>query len=286
MQYGVTLPSDAPATEIVALGVAAEAAGWDGVFVWDGIEGNDPWVVLAAIAAQTARVKLGTMLTPLSRRRPWKLAQETATLDQLSGGRVILAVGLGAPETGFAKYGEATDRKARATLLDESLAILEGLWRGAAFSYEGERLAVTDVTFTPTPVQQPRIPIWVVGGWPRPKSMARVARYDGLLPLTFAPDGTMAPWTTDGTHGNSTPADIAAMRDYLVAAQSDGRPLDIIIEGALPADDPAAAQALIAPYAAAGATWWLENIWDAPRTAGGSAGMRQRVLAGPPARSE
>lgn len=163
MRYGVTLPYEEDVRTIVDLGQEAEAAGWDGVFVWDGIDHNDPWITLAAIAARTERVRLGTMLTPLTRRRPWKVAQETATLDHLSNGRVVLPVGLGAPDTGFAKYGEETDRKLRAQRLDEGLDILDGLWSGQPFSYHGEHYQLQDVTFAPTPMQSPRIPIWVVG---------------------------------------------------------------------------------------------------------------------------
>src|SRR5687768_13133954 len=119
MQFGVTLPYDEEPSTIVDLACAAEAAGWDGVFVWDGIDWNDPWVVLGAIATRTERVKLGTMLTPVSRRRPWKLAQEVATLDRLSHGRAILPVGLGATESWsakFATFGEETDRRTRAEM--------------------------------------------------------------------------------------------------------------------------------------------------------------------------
>ena len=114
---------------------AAEAAGWDRIFIWEPVWGVDAWVSLTAAALRTQRVRLGTMLTPLSRMRPWKLAGETATLDRLSNGRVILAVGLGAPETGFANFGEVTDRKTRAELLDEGLEILTGIWRGQPFSF-------------------------------------------------------------------------------------------------------------------------------------------------------
>src|ERR687893_1811835 len=116
---------------------AAEHAGWDGFFVWEPVWGVDAWVSLTAAAMQTERIRLGTMLSPLSRMRPWKLASETATLDRLSGGRVILAVGLGAIDTGFAAFGEVTDRTTRAELLDEGLDILTGLWRGGAFHHAG-----------------------------------------------------------------------------------------------------------------------------------------------------
>src|SRR5688572_25412678 len=158
MQYGVTLPHDEQPRDLIALAQEAEAAGWDGVFVWDVIIGNDVWVLLTAMAMVTERVKLGTMLTPISRRRPWTLAQQTATLDVLSGGRVILPVGLGAPDSGFANFGEETDRKTRAELLDEGLDILTGLWTGQPFTHEGKHFHVTETTFTPALAQTPRIP--------------------------------------------------------------------------------------------------------------------------------
>src|SRR5450755_1572954 len=175
MQYGVNLPITVDAQTLARLAGEAEAAGWDGVFVWDGLSGNpenepekqaiyDPWIALAAIAMSTRRVRLGTMVTPLARRRPWKVARETVTLDHLCQGRLILPVGLGeTSDGGFSNVGEELDRKKRAQLLDESLDILDGLWSGEPFSYNGEHYHIKEMTFLPGPVQSPRIPIWVVG---------------------------------------------------------------------------------------------------------------------------
>src|SRR5215469_8071730 len=144
MQYGFILPRGDIHTQIELAG-EAEEAGWDGIFTWDGIsipgmhEIYDPWVVLAGMALRTRRIRIGAILTPLSRRRPWKVARETMTVDHLSSGRLILPVGLGAlGDGGFAKVGEPTDRRTRAELLDESLAIVAGLWSGRPFSYEGK----------------------------------------------------------------------------------------------------------------------------------------------------
>lgn len=178
MRYGFIVPKGDPRT-VAGLAREAEEAGWDGVFYWDsinvgGVETYDPWVVMAAMATETERVRLGAMLTPPARRRPWKLARETVTLDRLSGGRLVLPVGLGAlDDGGFSKVGEPTDRKVRAQLLDESLEILTGLWSGEPLSYEGEHYRLEEMTFLPTPVQRPRIPIWVVGAWPSKKSVNR-----------------------------------------------------------------------------------------------------------------
>src|SRR5262249_44217675 len=135
MRYGFVLP-EGDARRAADCAKLAEEAGWDGFFVWDAVWGVDPWVSLAAAAMVTERIKLGTMLTPVSRRRPWTLAGQTAALDNLSNGRVILAVGLGAIDTGFETFGEETDRKRRAELMDEGLDIIAGLWKGQPFNYD------------------------------------------------------------------------------------------------------------------------------------------------------
>lgn len=280
MQYGFVIPCQ-DARVVVELALEAEAAGWDGVFIPDCIAidpaldpqaaGYDPWVVLAAIAVQTRRVRLGTMLTPVSRRRPWKLARETATLDQLSQGRLILPVGLGAlDDGGFGKVGEATDRKARAELLDEGLDILAGLWSGQPFSYSGKHYQVQDMTFLPPPVQSPRIPVWVVGAWPRKKSMQRVLRWDGLLPAKMSDDGSFA---------EVTPADMQAMRAYLNEHRSQATPFDLVMEGRTPGNDRAQAIATVRPFAEAGASWWNEAMWEAPNS---PEDVRARIRQGPP----
>lgn len=272
MKYGVVFP-ELDIHLLPELAQETEAAGWDGIFIWDGIFGLDPWIELAVMALHTQRVRLGTMLTPLSRRRPWKLAQETVTLDRLSHGRAILPVGLGAPGMIFGQVGEVTDRKTRAQLLDEGLAVLTGLWSGRPFSFAGTHYHLQDVTFTPTPIQQPRIPIWVVGAWPRPRSMQRVLRWDGLLTATMNDAGALAP---------VQPADIAAMRAYIEEHRTATTPFDIIVEGNTPTDDPARAAAIVRRYAAAGATWWLDNVCDIYWTPAGLEGMRARVRQGPP----
>jgi hypothetical protein len=275
MQYGFIIPRGDLRT-IIEQAVAAEAAGWDGVFYWDGIYIEsmgpmyDPWVTLAAMAMRTERVRLGAVLTPVSRRRPWKLARETVTLDHLSGGRLVLPVGLGAlDDGGFGRVGEPTDRKTRAELLDEGLAVLTGLWSGQPFSFQGAHYQVEEMTFLPPPVQQPRIPIWVVGAWPRPKSMDRALRYDGLLPAKV---------NADGTAGEVTPADLVAMREYIAAHRTASTPFDILWEGETPGDDPARAAALVRPWAEAGATWWMESRW----TTEDVAAVMARIRQGPP----
>jgi alkanesulfonate monooxygenase SsuD/methylene tetrahydromethanopterin reductase-like flavin-dependent oxidoreductase (luciferase family) len=270
MKYGFVLPSG-DARTAAEMARAAEEAGWDAFFVWEPVWGIDAWVCLTAAAMVTERIRLGTMLTPLSRMRPWKLASETATLDNLSGGRVILAVGLGAPDTGFAAFGEATDRKTRAELMDEGLDILTGLWRGQPFSYEGTHYKIqpTDFMPPPSPVQQPRIPIWVVGAWNRSKSMARVLRYDGILPNPLTAGGDHRPLTTD---------DVREIKAYIEGNRTETTPFDIIAEGATPGDKPKKGAKIVREWAEAGATWWIEALWSAES----EAAVRRRVEEGPP----
>ncbi|MGH2460122.1 MAG: LLM class flavin-dependent oxidoreductase [Chloroflexota bacterium] len=269
MQYGFVLPNG-EARDAAELGREAEAAGWDGFFVIDCVWGVDPWVSLAAVAMVTEKIRLGTMLTPVSRRRPWTLASQTATLDRLSHGRVTLSVGLGALDTGFEAFGEETDRRARAELLDEGLAIMTGLWQGQPFRFEGKHFHIRESAFfpPPPPVQAPRIPIWVAGVWPRKRSMERVLRWDGLIPEKRE---------ADGSNGDVTPDDIRAIREFAAARRSD--PIDIVSEGRTPGDERDRAASMVSPYADAGATWWLESMWTAPNA---PVDALARLRQGPP----
>ncbi len=247
------------------LAAEAEAAGWDGVFSWDGIaigEGDiyDPWVVLTAMAMRTERVRLGAIVTPPSRRRPWKLARETMTLDRLSNGRLVLPVGLGALDDGaFGNVGEPTEPKVRAEMLDESLAILEGLWSASRSRFDGRHYRFGPMTFRPTPVQRPRIPIWVVGAWPRERSVRRALRFDGILPQTSDPDA------------------IRAVTAFVARERSATGPFDIVVEGTSP-HDAEDAWGAVRPLADAGATWWLEADWSGATV----DSLRRRIAAGPP----
>ncbi|HKH78009.1 MAG TPA: LLM class flavin-dependent oxidoreductase [Rubrobacteraceae bacterium] len=275
MRYGFIVTNGDPRA-IAELAREAEAAGWDGVFYWDGIcvggmDTYDPWVVMAAMAMRTERVRLGAILTPPARRRPWKLARETMTLDHLSGGRLVLPVGLGAlDDGGFSKVGEPTDRKVRAGRLDEGLEILTGLWSGEPFSYEGEHYRLEEMTFLPPPIQKPRIPIWVVGAWPSERSMRRALRYDGLLAAKAG--GT-------ATEPGVKPDDIRAMREYVEENREAAGDYDIVWEGMTPGGDPARAAETVRPYAEAGATWWIESMWTPPNE---PDDLRRRIEAGPP----
>ena len=281
MQYGFVYPGG-DARWAAEQAREAEAAGWDGFFVWDPVWGVDAWVSLAAAAMVTERIRLGTMITPASRYRPWQLANATATLDRLSNGRAILGVGLGATDTGFIQFGEVTDRKTRAELLDEGLDVLTGLWRGQPFSYDGQHYHVKETAFfaPPPPIQMPRNPIWVVGAWNWPKSIARALRYDGLLPMKL---------NADKSTGPCTPDDVRDMAATIKQQRAASTPFDIILDGETPDHGDAAALAKIQALAEAGATWWLEAMWG---EVGGAMALetaaqdriRARIRQGPPRR--
>lgn len=266
MKAGIIITAGDPRTQ-AELAAEAEAAGWDGVFTWDGIaigatDTYDPWVVMAAMAMRTSRVTLGAIVTPPSRRRPWKLAREAMTVDRLSGGRLVLPVGLGAlDDAAFGNVGEPTEARVRAERLDESLAILEGLWTGEPFAFEGKHYRFGPMTFRPTPIQRPRIPIWVVAVHGSERSMDRALRYDGIVAQV------------------EDPAGIAALTDYVAHNGRDGdRPFDIVAQGQTPPDRQRAA-AIVRPFAAAGATWWIDADWSASTV----ETVRSRIEAGPPA---
>jgi alkanesulfonate monooxygenase SsuD/methylene tetrahydromethanopterin reductase-like flavin-dependent oxidoreductase (luciferase family) len=274
VKFGFVLPyGDARTAADFAF--EAEQAGWDGFFVWEPVWGWEAWMMLTAAAMRTQRIKLGTMITPLSRMRPWELASKTVTLDHLSNGRVILSVGLGAVDTGFAEFGEVTDRNTRAELLDEGLDILTGLWRGQPFNYDGKHYHIKETKFypPPAPVQQPRIPIWVVGAWPKKKSMQRALRYDGLLPTVM---------NEQGQHLPPTPDLIREMKTYIAAHRTSTMPFDIVVEGQTPGDDPNRAAEITRQWADAGATWWIEALWGDPDQPVDLDTVLQRVQPGPP----
>ena len=246
VRYGICLAnigSYADPRVGVRVAEAADAAGWDGVFIWDHLAfvwdapAADPWVTLSAIAASTSRVRIGTAVTPVARRRPHVLAHELATLDRLSDGRVIFGAGLGGSPREFGSFGEPTDPKIRAEMLDEGLELMRELWSGAPVTHHGKHYAVEGVTFAPPPVQE-RIPIWIGGN--RPASLRRAARWDGWLADSADPTGMTL-----------SPDDVAQRIEQI--GRDDG--FDVAVLGQSDRGDPAA-------YERAGATWWLENVHD------------------------
>jgi alkanesulfonate monooxygenase SsuD/methylene tetrahydromethanopterin reductase-like flavin-dependent oxidoreductase (luciferase family) len=200
----------------------AEHAGWDGFFLWDHIGAGwpypvgDPWVQLAAMAMTTERIKLGTTVTPLPRRRPWQLARQVVTLDHLSRGRVILGVGIGSDSAQeYSCFGESSGDRVHAAMLDEGLAILEGLWRGQPFSYQGVHYQLDHAQFLPTPMQEPRVPIWVAGIWPQKRPFRRAAQWDGVCPI--------------GRERIPTPEDIQEMLGYIRQYRQADKPFDVVL---------------------------------------------------------
>jgi alkanesulfonate monooxygenase SsuD/methylene tetrahydromethanopterin reductase-like flavin-dependent oxidoreductase (luciferase family) len=273
MKFGFVLPAvpDGDLRAAVDYAIEAESAGWDAFFMWEPVWGIDPWVSLGAIAAVTEEIRLGTLLTPVSRRRPWKLASETLALDLVSNGRAILALGLGAVDTGFAEFGEQTDRKTRAELLDESIDIISGLWKGKPIKYDGKHYTIEEVKrlIPPPVVQEPRIPIWVVGAWNWRKSMQRVLKCDGILPTGLTPDRTRY---------DITPQHIAKIKSYVQAKRILSSRFDIIVENTTPGDDKKTATKKVQPWAEAGATWWIESMWGEENP----AAWLTRIRQGPP----
>jgi len=259
------------AADAVAMGVAAERAGWDGLFCYEPTWGVDAWVCLTAVAMRTERIRLGTMLTPLPKRKPWEVASQVATLDRLSHGRVILSVGLGAPEPRFYMFEDDPGRKVRAELLDEGLAMLSLMYRGEPFEFSGEHYhAHRPTRMVPPPThQQPRVPTWVVGLLGAPRSMARVARWDGWLPNYPGPDGVGSPATlAEG---------VTWLREERARAGLAMDGFDVVVEGITQPGD----GETVDGWAQAGATWWLEANWTVPEDRAVEWCM-DRLRAGPP----
>ncbi len=264
-----TLGDYADPRRVVRLAQAAEAAGWEGIFVWDhlafawGVPSGDPWVILAAVAQATTRLMIGTAITPLPRRRPHVLANTIATLDQLSGGRVILGAGLGGVPQEFTAFGEPDDPRGRAQRLDESLDLLNRLWAGEPVRHRGAHYTVENVILAPLPVQRPRVPIWI-GGESRP-ALRRAARWDG--------------WVVGGDNERAemikTPEQVAAQVAYIQRQRSAALPFDVALTGcSTPAE-----RSFVQEFAAAGVTWWLESLHGFRGT---FEELQARVMAGPP----
>ena len=282
MLYAANLPNAGASGDpraLADLAELAEQAGWDAILledyiVYNLVEGQlptyDPWVALAAMATRTTRLRLGTLVTALPRRRPWKLAREVLTLDHLSGGRVTLGVGLGDAtiDRSFIKFGEPIDLSTRAEMADESLEIITGLWTARSFSYRGKHYQVEELTFLPAPVQQPRIPIWVGGTWPRrgKRAYRRAFAFDGFAGFRGIPG--------NADHGPLNAGDVAEIR---AAATKEGcaASFDIVVGGNPRGADLQHEREVRTECEHAGATWWQEWV------VGGLDQVRATIRSGP-----
>lgn len=267
MRHAVYLPpfgAFGDAEVLVDLARTAEDAGWDGFFLWDHIQYERPvpladaWIALTAVATATSTIRLGPLITPLPRRRPWKVAREAVTLDRLSGGRLVLGVGLGIDFWNeFSSFGgEPVDDAERADLLDDGIELITRLWQGEPVTYEGRRLSVRDAQFLPRPLQEPRIPIWSAALWPAARAgpIRRAARCDGVMPFTGAA---------------MTPDQAAEVHDAVAEAKGGDESFDLCVWGL--ADR-------ASEYEAAGVTW-LVNAADPEESLDE---WSQVVAAGPP----
>ena len=279
MKYGVYLPNFGDyfhAKFIAQLALEAEEAGWDGFFIWDHLTHPhyldqpfaDPWILLTAVALATKKIRLGTMVTPISRRRPWKLAKETVTLDYLSEGRLILGVGLGTHPVEFSDLGDQGDPKKRAEQLDEGLEILNGLWSGDEYKFHGKQYHIQPTRFLPGSFQKPRIPIWVAGIWPKKHPLERAARWDGYFPLGGIRDERFL-----------KPEIFSQIRKSIEEKRGNQQPFDLISSGYTSGSKKRGENSFVKKFEDFGATWWLEALDPWYKT---SSQARQRIQEGPP----
>ena len=279
MRYGIHLPTAGAFADVhllTALARDAEESGWDGFFLYDQIAAEDgaplvdPWIALSSIAVATTRLRLGPLVTPLARRRPWKVARESVTLDHLSGGRMVLGVGLGNAREEFDDLGDPADPVVRAAMLDEALEVVVGLWSGAPLAHHGAHYTVQTAGFAPRPVQTPRIPIWVGGIWPRTAPFRRAARWDGAFPH----------YRDEGRAGMIPAEAVRDLAAFIAGQRAGMAPVDIVVRNKEPSGDVTSDAETAALYADAGVTWWLEGVEGRHSV----EAVRGRIGQGPPAR--
>lgn len=277
LHYGLYVPNFGRASyarTLAELAADAEKYGWDGFFLWDHIIEYaqrvpivDSFTALASIATMTRRIRIGTTVTPLPRLRPWIVARQTASLDHLSNGRMMLGVGLGGEEScGYEKFGDDPNNKVLAEKLDEALEIITRLWTGKSVNYQGKYYRIQNIAFLPTPIQKPRIPIWVGGLWPSQAPFRRAAKWDGMIPLK-TPVGLLKP------------SDLPSILDYTMSRRSTGGKFDVAVIGWTVSKDRKKNAEKVRRYFDAGMTWWLESLYtkrDSPED------MRARIRKGPP----
>ncbi len=267
MRYGIDvaiLGDLAEPARLVTLAREAEAAGWDALLVWDhlafawGMPSADPWVVLAAAARETSRIRLGTAVTAVARHRPETLAHTVATFDRLSGGRAILGAGLGGVPGEFTAFGSPRPGGA---VLDEALDVISSLWSGDEVRHRGAHYTVDGVRLSPLPLQRPRVPVWVGGS--APAALRRAARWDGWIVAGDDPDGRMT----------LSPGGLAEQVAEIRRHRPPEADLDVALIGV---SEPGSS---VTPYADAGATWWLEHLHGQRGTLDQ---LVERIRSGPP----
>jgi alkanesulfonate monooxygenase SsuD/methylene tetrahydromethanopterin reductase-like flavin-dependent oxidoreductase (luciferase family) len=238
---------------LVELAREAEAAGWDGFFLWDIFIPEDqadavadPWIALGAIGAQTTRIRIGAMVTPFPRRNPWDVARSLVSLDHLTDGRAVLGAGLGWRGEELERLGLASDMASRVERLEEGLVIVDGLWSGEPVSHAGHQHRLTDVRNLPRPVQRPRIPIWLAAGWPRTKPLRRAMRWDGVYLMT----------DHQVSGQRLSPDDVRAVAQ-LVAAEHEPGAFEIAAN-VFTLEDADGGRGVARAMAEAGATWIIE----------------------------
>jgi alkanesulfonate monooxygenase SsuD/methylene tetrahydromethanopterin reductase-like flavin-dependent oxidoreductase (luciferase family) len=265
--YGAPFGELADVAALADVATRAEATGWEGVFLWDHvmtydpIAVADPWIALTAIALATERVRLGAMVTPLARRRPWDVARQVAMLDRLSGGRMVFGAGLGGDgRRELSAFGEERDARARAALLDEALELVVELWSGEPVTREGAAFTLDRGQVRPTPLQRPHPPVWVGCVWPHRRPLARAARYDGVFPVSH----------TESLRADELRAILATVAEH---RPEGAGAFDLVVVNH---ERPDAAR--LAELGAAGATWWLQGFGERPRL----ADVQAAAAAGPP----
>ncbi len=274
MRFGVYVPTsnEYDVKMLTVLACEAEAAGWEGFFIWDNIMATfdgtgvlaDTTVALTAIALATEHIRFGALVTPIPRRRPWKVAKETATLDCMSGGRLVFGAGLGG-RWDMAPVGEFGPGTQRAEKLDEGLEVLAALWSGDPFDYSGKHFALEAARIAPAPVQRPRIPVWIAGHWPILAPFRRAARWDGVAPVR-------AGHVFEGL----TAAEIRECVEFVSMRRDSTSPFDVVFFHT--SSERERGRGLVAEYEEAGATWWLESTFPLTESL---AEFRVRMRAGP-----